>query len=367
MVTVAIYLRVSQGFQREYFSKHLKTIAEYCKKRGWKVVMIFVDICSKDLKERDGMNKAMKEHKAFDKLVAVKLDRFGNRAVTYGYEFFFRNKGIGLVAVKENVDSQEDWKRFVTVLYSTKPEEKDQKRKEVTKRGIKQKKEKLLSEGKNPSLKPFYGLKKDNRLAYEVTFVWQMFNLYLYHHLSVQEIACYLNNEGIPSPEGKKWRGTSVWNILTNHIYVEIGVGITEYMYQRVQKKLALKKGGAGKHMLDHLLFCNKCKGKMNLISGKYYCKTCKGFIDQKKVEEKVFQEVKRQMGKVLSKYTIYTVYNEKVLQRIGDEYLLGNDTEKRRVVRNWIALELGKKVLVDNHTIVVIGLGDKEIEEILK
>jgi hypothetical protein len=43
-----------------------------------------------------------------------------------------------------------------------------------------------------------------------------------------------------------------------------------------------------------------------------------------------------------------------------------GKAIENKRIVRNWIPIELHKRVLVDNDTVIVIGLTGEEVKELL-
>ena len=329
------------------------------------------DVCKKGVAIRKGMDEALKRHKEYDKLVAVSLDRFGDNTTTYQYAIKFRNKGIGLVAIEENVDSAEDWEGFVKKLDAGVDfQKRDEIRKLRTTKGRVMKIARMIKEGRKPSLKPAFGLKhKSDSTIVEVR---EIFELYLYEHKSTGEIAKEMNKGVIKSPEGKEWTAPTIHNILRNEAYTEVAQSlgyapIKKYEFERVQKRLSMIKGGYGKNVLSKIVYCKECNEPLYLRSGKYYCKECDLKWDRKMLEAYVYVAVGEQFEEALD--GIYERHYCKECDfRMGKvESRLGTLDNMQKLTRNWTPIELGKKVLVSEEGVEVIGLSRKEAYRILE
>jgi len=373
MIPVAICVRVSTPAQASNgrLERQESEVREWCEDKGWNVVAVFSDVCNKRDKDCPGMVEALAMADKFNKIVAVSLDRFGDKATAYHYYIKFRNEGVGLVAIKEDVDSQEDWMKFTNTLYGLNIEERDRVRKLVTKRGRNMKIEEMIKAGKKPSLKPTFGLKHE----YDSTIaeVREIFQLYLYEHKSTGRIAEIFNVKGqIKSPEGGEWTAPTIHNILRNEVYTEeteIGiVPISKYEFERVQKRLKITRGGYGKHVLSRIVYCIKCNEKMYLRNGKYYCRKCGLEWDRKKLELSVYVRVDEQFREALKgvyKWPYCKSCDPWNMRKI--ETRLGiPDEDIQRLTRNWIPVELGKRVLVGEEGIVVEGLSTEEASKVL-
>jgi DNA invertase Pin-like site-specific DNA recombinase len=367
-----IYLRVSTQAQKDKgrLERQEEEIRDYCRSKRWEVADIFYEgVCNKNVKEKPQLEEALNRANKGDKIIAVSLDRFGDNAIAYANYFRARNKGVGLVAIQEDVDSDEDPKDFVEKLYGVDFNKRDKVRKTVTTKGKSLKIEKLRKAGMAGKLKSKYGFRDSNKVVTsDMEYVVQIFLLYFFFHKTALEVAHTLDDDGIPSPTGKKWNDSTILTILKDPDYMEVCVDITEHMFLGIQKRLEMEKGGRGKHMLDNRVYCIKCNQKMSLVSGTYRCRKCNVMRKKKEVEEKVFQEVKQQMDEILP--TVF--YDEEmILNKIGDidctEIYAGEKgTERERAIKNWIPIELDKKVLINNDKVIVIGLNYKEVNDLL-
>lgn len=95
---------------------------------------------------------------------------------------------------------------------------------------------------------------------FEVSIVQRIFADFVRRHRSTRDIAAALNDEGVPSPGGKKWRDGAVRTILRNELYTGTMVyNKTRQRLQSASKKNPpeewVRKEGAFKAIVDRKLF----------------------------------------------------------------------------------------------------------------
>lgn len=106
---VALYLRVSTGEQS--FAAQERELRSYCRKRGWKSIVVFSDKLSGKDGTRPGFEEMMQAARngKVGVVVAYKLDRLGRSLshLAMVIEEFFRLK-VGMVCTSQGIDITED-------------------------------------------------------------------------------------------------------------------------------------------------------------------------------------------------------------------------------------------------------------------
>lgn len=218
------YCRVSTRDQVDKISLEYQQeqIERYCFYKDYVVVDMYVEKGESGAKEdRTQLKRLLKDAQEgkFDVVVVYTPDRF-SRNVRIAMETMYEleDLGIGIIILNPELDTRTQVGKMMFNILSYFAE---MDREYIKKKLAVGKKDKL-EKGGYISKKP-YGYKVEDgkliQIPEEAEVVKRIFHWKAYDKLSLRKIASLLNEEGIPSPSGKKWSSTSVFNILKNKLY----------------------------------------------------------------------------------------------------------------------------------------------------
>lgn len=216
--------QVAKNGEEKMSLEHQKdAIIRWTVYKGYDLVDMYMEKGESGAKEdRTELTRLLKdaEEGKFDVVVVYTPDRF-SRKVRIAMETYYKLKdlGIGIVILNPEIDTRTvvGEMMFNLLSYFAEMDREDIRKK--TKLG----REYTVQKGKYISKKP-YGYKVvDGQLEIipeeaEVVkriFHWKAFD----KKMSLRKIAEQLNQEGIPSPTGKKWSYVTVHKILKNELY----------------------------------------------------------------------------------------------------------------------------------------------------
>lgn len=240
----AIYIRVStteqatQGYGQE---SQLSMCEAYCKAFGLEIVQTYYDSGvsgTKPLTEREGLNSLLSDipTKGIETIVTASLDRIGRKSsIVLSIWDLLDKMGIAIVTVKERIDtSTPSGKLHRTMLAAIAEFERDN----IVQRTTDGRNERAKIDGDKGGKVPF-GYDRIIQTLSNIVIneeqskvVQKIFDLHS-TGLSLNKIAAYLTNEGIPTPKnGKKWYAKTVSIILSQEpIYKGSNRGDSEYQY----------------------------------------------------------------------------------------------------------------------------------------
>ena len=233
LIPAALYARVSSDRQDVDLSvaAQLRALREYAERNGYLAVREYIDEAeSGRIADRPQFKKmideAAKSDAPFQEILVWKFSRFTRqREHAVVFKSMLRKKGIRVVSITEHADDTPTGKLMEAIIESVDQFYSENLAQEVT-RGMRE----AASRGFWMNASAPYGFrrvyvqdgaKKRPRLELNPphdAVVRRIFDLTLQGKTSL-DILKALNAEGIPSPNGKQWRKTTVHKILANEAY----------------------------------------------------------------------------------------------------------------------------------------------------
>lgn len=220
-VAAVLYLRMSSSKQDKSLPAQRRELLAYAAKQGYRVLREYVDeaISGDDTARRTGFLRMREDVQKgeFSVVLCWDQDRFGRfDPIEGGYWILpFRNAGVRLETIAQG---KIDWNDFAgRLLYVVQQEAKHAFLRDLSRnvsRGL------LASARENRSGtggRAPQGLRNDPDRA---AVVRRIFAGYLKPGASIRSVAEKLNEDGIPTPRGKKWSVTTVRFVLKNRKYV---------------------------------------------------------------------------------------------------------------------------------------------------
>ena len=229
----ALYARVSSDRQDVDLSvaAQLRALRDYAERNGFRVVREYVDEAeSGRIANRPQFRKMLDEAKAqdapFEEILVWKFSRFTRkREHAVAFKSMLRRRGIRVTSITEHADDTPTGKLMEAIIESVDEFYSDNLAQEVT-RGMRE----AASRGFWVATWAPYGYKKVHvpdggktrpRLELDPPkdgVVRRIFDAAISGQ-SVLDITRWLNDEGIPTTNGKPWLKTTVHRLLTNEAY----------------------------------------------------------------------------------------------------------------------------------------------------
>ena len=233
LAPVALYARVSSDRQDVDLSvaAQLRALRDYADKNSYLVVREYIDEAESGRiadrpQFRKMLDEAAKPEAPFREILVWKFSRFTRkREHAVAFKSMLRKKGIRVVSITEHADDTPTGKLMEGIIESVDEFYSENLAQEVT-RGMRE----AASRGFWISSRAPYGYnrvmvqdgaKKRPRLEVndtEAPLVRRMFQM-ADSGKTLLDITKTLNREGIGSPNGKSWRKTTVYKLLTNEVY----------------------------------------------------------------------------------------------------------------------------------------------------
>ncbi|HYD92618.1 MAG TPA: recombinase family protein [Flavobacterium sp.] len=376
MFLVAAYLRVSTEDQaQEGFSipAQKERLTAYCTSQGWGVYDFYVDdgYSGKDL-NRPHMQRMITDIKAkkFNAVLVYKLDRLSRRQkdVLYFIEDICEPFGVGFKSATEPFDTTTPFGKAAIGMMAVFAQ---LERETIIERSRMGKKE-AAKQGKWSGGPVTYGyIYNGENLVIDETkaeIVRKIYRLYEGDDLGQRTIAIMLNDEGIPSPGGKKWSNEMIRYIVTNPTYA----GLSQYkgnifpgsheeiiphdQWKRVQKLVEVRyathfRRPATKRLLSGIAYCGICGKKINSKTTHYFCSMQNGWQYPKgKPEEKCrlgFYKLEGIEKQVIEKLMRYS-FDEKLIRETVLSAIQG---EGSNVLQQENSLKQLQKQVADTQT----------------
>ena len=378
LIPAALYARVSSDRQDVDLSvaAQLRALREYAERNGYLAVREYIDEAeSGRIADRPQFKKmideAAKSDAPFQEILVWKFSRFTRqREHAVVFKSMLRKKGIRVVSITEHADDTPTGKLMEAIIESVDQFYSENLAQEVT-RGMRE----AASRGFWMNASAPYGFrrvyvqdgaKKRPRLELNPphdAVVRRIFDLTLQGKTSL-DILKALNTEGIPSPNGKQWRKTTVHKILANEAYTGTLVWglraqdgqepvrvenafpaiVSPQEFQRVRKLLEARapsvthpRRAASPYLLSGLAKCETCGKALTAAeakSGKYTYYVCQsilkqgsGTCDTPRLNAKGFEEI------IISniRENILTEGNIRDLVKLLDEEMDGVAREQRQ------------------------------------
>lgn len=220
----ALYVRVSTEDQaKEGFSipAQLKRLHSYCKARGWEIAGEYIDsgYSGRDIK-RPAYQKMMQEKDNWDVIVVLKMDRIHRNSKNFATMMEdLKRWGKEFNSMQESFDTTSAIGRFVMDIIQRIAQLESEQIGERVKIGMVQKARK--EKGYLGFGIPYGYDYQDGRLVpieTEQRTIRRIFEWYL-NGLSLNDIAKRLNEIGVPSKKGGRWKKGTVGRILSNPLY----------------------------------------------------------------------------------------------------------------------------------------------------
>ncbi len=378
LMPAALYARVSSDRQDVDLSvaAQLRALRDYADKNGYLVVREYVDEAESGRiadrpQFRRMLDEASKPESPFNEILVWKFSRFTRkREHAVAFKSMLRRKGIRVVSITEHADDTPTGKLMEAIIESV-DEFYSENLAEEVRRGMRE----AASRGFWMTTNAPYGYrrvyvqdgaKKRPRLELNPphdALVRRIFDLTLQGRTSL-DILKTLNAEGIPSPNGKQWRKTSVHKLLCNEAYMGALVWgqksrdgqepvrvedafpaiVSQQEFRRVRKLLAARapaithpRRAASPYLLSGLAKCETCNKALTAAeakSGKYTYYVCQsilkqgsGSCDTPRLNAKNFEDI------IISNIrdNILTESNIRELVKLLDEEMDGVARERRR------------------------------------
>ena len=233
LVPAALYARVSSDRQDVDLSvaAQLRALRDYAAKNGYLVAREFIDEAeSGRIADRPQFRKMLDEagrsEAPFQEILVWKFSRFTRkREHAVAFKSMLRKRGIRVVSITEHADDSPTGKLMEAIIESLDEFYSENLAQEVM-RGMRE----AASRGFWISSRAPYGYnrvmvqdgaKKRPRLEVndtEAVLVRRMFQM-ADGGKTLLDITKTLNREGIASPNGKSWRKTTIYKLLTNEVY----------------------------------------------------------------------------------------------------------------------------------------------------
>ena len=375
---VALYARVSSDRQDVDLSvaAQLRALRDYADKNGYLVVREYVDEAESGRiadrpQFRKMLDEAAKPEAPFNEILVWKFSRFTRkREHAVAFKSMLRRKGIRVVSITEHADDTPTGKLMEAIIESVDEFYSENLAQEVT-RGMREAASRgfWMTTNAPYGYKRVYvqdGAKKRPRLELNPphdALVRRIFDLTLQGKTSL-DILKTLNAEGIPSPNGKQWRKTTVHKVLGNEAYTGTLVWgqrsrdgqdpvrvedafpaiVSPQEFARVRKLLAARapavthpRRAASPYLLSGLAKCEPCNKALTAAEAKsakytyYVCQSIlklgSGTCDTPRLNAKSFEDV------IISniRENILTESNIRDLVRLLDEEMDGVAREQRQ------------------------------------
>ncbi len=233
LAPVALYARVSSDRQDVDLSvaAQLRALRDYADRNGYTIAREYVDEAeSGRVADRPQFRKMLEEagkpNAPFKEILVWKFSRFTRkREHAVAFKSMLRRRGIRVVSITEHADDSPTGKLMEAIIESVDEFYSENLAQEVM-RGTRE----AASRGFWVTPHAPYGYKrifvadgpkKRPKLALESPADSIVRRMYLMagQGKSTLDIAKSLNQEGIPSPKGKRWLKTTIHRILTNEVY----------------------------------------------------------------------------------------------------------------------------------------------------
>lgn len=227
-IKVACYCRVSTKKEEQELSleNQERFFRAYADQQGLEIYHLYKDdgISAKSMKKRDDFNRMVSDAKKglFSRILVKDISRFARNTYDFlGVIRELKSGGIQVDFVTANMTTQ-DSEFTLTILAAVAQEESSN----LSKR-VKFSKKQSAQAGRVPNF--VYGYNKRPGEKYtldineaEARTVRRVFELYITEQMSTGAIAKLLNQEGVPTKKGGKYKWTQcvVSNILRNQIYI---------------------------------------------------------------------------------------------------------------------------------------------------
>jgi len=304
---VAIYVRVSteeQAVEGVSIDAQLAILRSHGQSRGWEVVDEYVDAgYGGGTDERPALQRLINDARQgrFDIIAVGKLDRFfRNLRLLLNHLYDLEQLGIKFVATQEMLDTSTPNGRFTVQIMGVIAEFE---RGRIGER-VRDSRQYMIARGDWPGGHTPYGyrwLNDDKRwevVTAEADTVRFIFDRYSNRDSGIDAIARALNEEGIHTRSGARWRYSNVRGILTHPGYkgrhtlgMPMPVIVDEATWQRAQHKRenarrVLRK--AKGWLLQGMCICGKCGHVLKCLHQKpkeprYYA--CRGRVERRHLD----------------------------------------------------------------------------------
>lgn len=366
-----LYLRVSTEDQaREGFSlpEQKERLEAYCKFNGYEIVEYYEDagISAKTGNKRPEFDRMLEDGKKgkINMIVALKLDRITRSIRDWEMLLDYEDKyNVNLAFVNDDINTTTANGKMVSRIMMSVSQNEIERTSERTKVGL----EGAIKNGHIPHKAPLGYMHYEKKLIPDPKtkdIVIRIFNLYL-EGKSYQSITNILNKEKVL---GKTWHDSAVQRIINNEIYkgdylygkrtkepryfknVVEPLVTTEVwdMCNNQKKKNQRHYERTGTYLfLTHL----KCKTCGNIIGGhssikrgkKYFyykCNSCKWYLNENKIEDKLFDHIITlyEKQKLLDKYYTPFIKSKVEYDDINfDKELKKLNDEKDRITKAYV------------------------------
>ncbi len=319
---VALYARVSSEKQdiENSVSAQMRALHKYALDREYTVVAEYVDEAESGKSAnrpafQDMIRDAKNSPPPFTGILVWKLSRFARDIETsIVYKSLLKKQGVKVISINEQFDDSpsgflyEHMMEVIDDFYSRNlSQDVTRGMREVAQRGF------WVASGVPYGFKRVKvddGSSQRSKLEIEMDYATVVKRIFdqAGRSVGVKKIAADLNEDGVPSPTGKKWGRSHVHAILKNEVYIGTlvwGVGrpdhepsqpavrvenafpklVTKKLFRRVRSSLASRspkllppRSVTSQYLLSNLVKCGKCKSTMFGLaakSGKYHYYTC--------------------------------------------------------------------------------------------
>jgi hypothetical protein len=401
MKEVLGYIRKSRKWQ--HYENQTAEIEDECKVWEYTNPLLYTDVCPKY------QLPCYREHmpELIEKLLKGKcilfvraLDRIGSTIIIiYFVREYIMKPGNRLITLEDGEVNLKDWEGFRQLVFSKSIEEIDAEREHKTRTGRQRENDRRVNNVDYATEREmeFHRSIVINRPNFGVTWYWyrnmfistghsqwvaEVFDMYLFDHWGSDRIAQFFIKKGIKTSTGADFSANAVLSVLKNRAYMT-GIKrdkygqeyryedklIDEYRFMRARKRMWMfsstggKLGGMIGGLFSGILWCGKCNRRMNKVKDRYRCKICKMKVVEhellKVVKQKIMEDVNEKLYR--GRYNIM-LHAHTIKKRLFDV----NDIDWKRLIRNWIPIELDKKIIVSGDRVGLDSLTLRELDELL-
>lgn len=222
---VAIYLRKSRGDEQTALDKHRAELVKMCEDNNWRYVE-FAEVESGDsIAGRPKMQELLSEVKkgSFDAVLVVDYDRLGrgDKRDQALIESTFAESGTFIITPQKVFDLNNESDMMLADFQGMLAR---MEYKQIRKRMMQGKKRAALMGRWTSSRPPIpYEIDPETKrlvINEEKLPVYRMIVEKCLEGYTTEEIAWELNKQGIPSPTGKMWSATTIYNTLLNEVHL---------------------------------------------------------------------------------------------------------------------------------------------------
>ena len=259
---VAAYARVSTDTE-EQLSSYEAQVDYYTRyiqeKENWSFVNVYTDegISATNTKKRDGFKRMIADALSgkIDLIITKSVSRFARNTVdTLTTVRQLKEKGVEVYFEKENIYTLDSKGELLITIMSSLAQEESRSISENVTWGQR----KRFADGKvSLPYKRFLGYEKGEDglpkiVESEAKIVRLIYKIFL-EGKTPSSIACYLTEEGIPTPSGKeKWRTSTVESILTNEKYKGDAMLQKTFTVDFLTKKTKVNEGEVPQYYVEN-------------------------------------------------------------------------------------------------------------------